>query len=127
MSWQAWSRVRLQARCPMKDRKAHQEVLERLVVGDDAVVHHHELVVIAGGVRVAVDGCGAAVRRPARVPNACLRLQHLRPKGRSILGWLQAKGWAVPNIAVTELVQQAVHISTGHSQSHCMRCTGVCR
>lgn len=56
---------------------AHQEVLEGLVVGDDAVVDDHPLVVVTRGVRVGVDGCGAAVRRPTRVPNRCLCVQHL--------------------------------------------------
>jgi len=51
------------------------------VVGDDAVVHHDEGVVVARGVRVAVDRRGPAVRRPPRVPNARLRVQHLR-RGR---------------------------------------------
>ena len=53
--------------------------LERLVVGDDAVVHDEELVGGVAGVRVAVVRRGAPVRRPPRVPDPAVVLQvHLR-------------------------------------------------
>lgn len=67
---------------PRSDTKeSHQKVLQCAVVGDDAVVHHDEGVAVARGVRVAVDRRGPAVRRPSRVPNARLRVQHLRRGG----------------------------------------------
>ena len=54
---------------------ALEHLPQRLVVGDDAVVHHEELV---GGVRcvgVAVAGCRGTVRRPARVSDAAVVLE----------------------------------------------------
>ena len=59
-------RLRSAARPP-----AHQEVLERLEVGDDAVVDHHKLVRGVRDVRVRVGRGGRAVRGPARVRDAC--------------------------------------------------------
>jgi hypothetical protein len=56
---------------------AHQELLEALVVGDDAVVHHHKLLGIVRNVRVAVDGRRRAVGGPAGVGDAHMVLVHL--------------------------------------------------
>mmetsp|Transcript_13690 Transcript_13690/g.41355 ORF Transcript_13690/g.41355 Transcript_13690/m.41355 type:complete len:716 (+) Transcript_13690:749-2896(+) len=78
-----------------------QEVLESLVVGDDAVVHHHEFVGVAGGVGVRVDGGGLAVGGPPGVPNRRLRLQHLLAGGCGVL---------CVDSAVGQLLQ-AVHLA----------------
>jgi hypothetical protein len=54
----------------------HQEIPERLVVGDDAVVHHEEVVVWRPrGVGVRVDGGGLAVGGPASVCNAGMHVE----------------------------------------------------
>mmetsp|Transcript_2769 Transcript_2769/g.10981 ORF Transcript_2769/g.10981 Transcript_2769/m.10981 type:complete len:272 (+) Transcript_2769:1477-2292(+) len=54
---------------------ALEHLFQRLMVGDDPVVHHQELVALVRGVRVAVPRRGRAVRRPARVPDPAVVLE----------------------------------------------------
>jgi len=58
---------------PKKKNTTHQPRAQRRVVGDDAVVHDHELVRVVARVRVRVHRRRRAVRRPARVRDADVR------------------------------------------------------
>ena len=71
---------RLSVRLRLEDEPAAlQHLLQRLMVGDDAVVHHQELVGTVGGVGVAVVGRGGTVCGPPRVSDAAVVLKvHLR-------------------------------------------------
>jgi hypothetical protein len=58
-------------------RKTHQEVLQGLVVGDDAIVYHHKLVLCIRDLRVAVCCRRNSMRGPTRVRDASMIVQRL--------------------------------------------------
>ncbi len=54
----------------------YQQLLDGLVVGDDAIVDHSELVQRVTGVRVRVSGLGRTVSGPASVRNPSVIVQN---------------------------------------------------